>query len=744
MLKFVKVYDIIVHAIEFKNLGKVGLLMELNLDTSELFASESLIIDKPVNFIFGKNGTGKSTITKLIKNQITDKDVRAYQGVESVAIDGKLNSVILGDENIAAQSKINKYDQEIAEINKSKEENLTQLSELIDKLRGIKSERDLQNNKIKKFYTDSARKIKNYGTETGLFIASPSYNSPLFEEEKRYAFHLSEDEKKLCIENVKVEEKIAIKVDIIDVDFNELLTETNKLLTSKVDEETRVVRLSSSEKINFAEVGYKIHKKGDSCSFCGNEISDTVFDELEVFFSASKIQAFKDRIQSLIIHINTVQDKLEKLHFDIDSFYNSYQSEVKNLSIELGNLFHRQNIFLDQLVENLNLKLRSLFSESDSLLLEIPDSSNRLIQQFNKIVEQNNSSDFVRIKNFSKDLLRFDLIFTYMEQFDLRNENKKLVDLEQQISILEKRKGEVEDVDNNFESQIIEKKEKIKQEVAKTRSEVKLAENINKKLELYVSFRLEHNGNQNNGFYRIKNLPPFDTTYRDIDTLSEGERNIIGFLYFIEKINEVNEDTREKIIIFDDPMDSNDDTMQYIIVTELQELMRKIDKGKTSDTLLIMTHNSHFYINVRYNRLYKDGKDRNGRDKLGDRFIRLQKSNSKTEIKILNSEGEDFATNYELLWKELRFLYDNDKPNLMLNSIRRIIETYTKFNRTDNFYNDNKEAQKLFNVNSHSIDDLEAELNGKSKEQIIDLMRSCFNSNGAKNHFKTHWKSSQK
>ena len=191
-------------------------------------------------------------------------------------------------------------------------------------------------------------------------------------------------------------------------------------------------------------------------------------------------------------------------------------------------------------------------------------------------------------------------------------------------------------------------------------------------------------------------------------------------------------------------MDSNDDTMQYIIITEIQELMKLIDKKKVSDILVIMTHNPHFYINIKYNRLYTDEQRSENKKKFADRFIRLQKTEAETKIKILESEGQDFSTSYELLWKELKFLYDNNKPDLMLNSIRRIIETFTKFNRINNFYGENREAQKLFNVNSHSIDDFEADLNGKTREEIINLMKACFTSNNSKEHFNTHWKTAKK
>ncbi len=80
----------------------------------------------------------------------------------------------------------------------------------------------------------------------------------------------------------------------------------------------------------------------------------------------------------------------------------------------------------------------------------------------------------------------------------------------------------------------------------------------------------------------------------------------------------------------------------------------------------------------------------------------------------------------------------------MLNSIRRIIETFTKFNRIDNFYQGNREAQKLFNVNSHSIDDLQSELNGKGREQIIAMMKKCFKDVNLEKHFNSHWKAAKK
>ena len=725
------------------------MLMKIDLSNVTLFDRDSIDINKPVNFIFGKNGTGKSTLSRLIKEQNPDKDVRIFHGVESVAIDGKLNSVILGQENILAQKNIEKLNKEIENLQSDKQVKEEEKKELENKIAEKKKEINKIERLIDKFLAEKASEIKN----NPLHVATPNYNVLLIKKELKHAFKLSEDEKQECKENIKIDIKTAKNIPIVNIEFKSLLDETNKLLNSAIEEEKDIIRLSSNQKINFAKTGFEIHGKGDICSFCGNKIADETFDELEKFFSASKIKDFENSINDLIKKIDSSTEKINNIVFDRDQFYNHYQTEIEDLEKQKDILIEEQNSFLNELKSNLEAKLTQLFAKSKTIELKIPDDISEILKNYSKLVKKNNSEDFNSIKKFSKDLLRFDLIAMALSEFEHKHNEayteklKTISTNEGEIAGLEEKKEAKENEESTIEKNIVDKKAEIQNEIDKTKSEHILAKNINKKLEMYVNFELEHvemEEDSRNGYYRIKNKEASETEYRDITTLSDGEKNIIGFLYFIEKLGEVQNNLSDKIIVFDDPMDSNDDLMQYIIITEIQDLMKLIDKKRVSDILVIMTHNSHFYINVKYNRLYKDGLDRNGAQKIGDNFLRLQKEGGVTRIKILESEGQDFSTNYELLWKELRFLYDNDKPNLMLNSIRRIIETYTKFNKSDNFYGENKEAQKLFNVNSHSIDDLEAELNGKTKDQIIELMRACFNSNNAKNHFKTHWNASKK
>lgn len=201
--------------------------------------------------------------------------------------------------------------------------------------------------------------------------------------------------------------------------------------------------------------------------------------------------------------------------------------------------------------------------------------------------------------------------------------------------------------------------------------------------------------------------------------------------FFILKLNEVDDLKSQfnKIIIFDDPMTSNDDTMQYLIIEELTNLIKKLSN---QDKIIIMTHNNHFYLNIKYK--YSDYKN--------NMFFRFVSDGKNIKIIKLIKPEEDFKTNYEAMWQELEFLYRNASfEAMLLNPIRRIIETFTKFNSINKkmMLSHVAGAEKMFNVNSHSIDDLESDLNGRSKIDIMRIMRECFEKENALSHFRSHW-----
>ena len=223
--------------------------------------------------------------------------------------------------------------------------------------------------------------------------------------------------------------------------------------------------------------------------------------------------------------------------------------------------------------------------------------------------------------------------------------------------------------------------------------------------------------------------------------MSTGEKNIVAFLYFIEKLNELNlkDGNKEKIVIFDDPMNSNDDAMQYFISEELKQIMKKCDKG--FGKFILLTHNTFFYLNVTHD-LKTQRSESDPFEKYN--FYKLLSNGKKRKILKIKNNNQDFKTNYEALWSEVAFLYNEEKPDMMLNPIRRIIETFIVFNGMEDFYKKNREAKNLFNTNSHYFSDIEADLNGKTNDDIIKILKQCFEDNNHLSHFNKHWKNAKK
>ena len=124
-----------------------------------IFNVESLENLKQKNIIFGKNGSGKSSITKAIKEEYSETyDIRIFQGMDSIIKDNKkLNSIVLGTENVSLQPQIEQLTKDITEISaeiKKLAENNTN-SELYK----AKQSKENLEKKLEKFYKESAKEL---------------------------------------------------------------------------------------------------------------------------------------------------------------------------------------------------------------------------------------------------------------------------------------------------------------------------------------------------------------------------------------------------------------------------------------------------------------------------------------------------------------------------------------------------------------------------------------------------------
>lgn len=702
------------------------MITELELP-KDLFSQPKLLNLQVKNFIFGKNGTGKSSITKCIEEQYSETyDVRIFQGFERIIRENAgLNSIALGSENVKIKSEIDNIKKELLDLNNE----LGSKDNLEDTIYGAYSEQykyfTEKYNEIDDFYRNCAKTLKNESPE----LFGTTYNKNKFKEDVAYKKKATNEEIREAESNfTQTKLLIGPKLEFKIENINDWIRHINEDILASDLIEPNNIKFNNDKERNWVHDGIELHEEKNICLFCGSDLSEVRKSQLNIYFN-DRISKLNTDINLSIKGINNIQGQIESISSINDKdFLKVYHNQIEKLNAQLDKIKLRYLVIIDDLRNKLKNKQQNPFSvlppyEETSLYEEVIEFN----KSYNCIYE-NNKKDISRLDDIKKDaktLIYNHKIYELCEDF---NYDKK-------IDILKAEKRKLDEIINrkkSKENQISDKKSELNNLRRKTIDETIAVTKINKLISslgnqsfsLVKSEELEESGN-----YIIHDI---NNNVRDINTLSTGEKNILAFLWFVCNLeNEKIRSDKQQVVVFDDPMNSNDDTTQYLIITELQKLLRN-SKDDRDKQIFILTHNIHFYLNTRYNCWQKSK----------GTTIHLLKNRAVTDVIEILSKKDDFSTSYDALWNELKWLYKNEDacPEYMLNPIRRIWETYKKFNVLDNsLYDCNQEAKKLFDVNSHSIDDLEADLNGKSKGQIIQILKSIFKENNGESHFNAHW-----
>lgn len=189
------------------------------------------------------------------------------------------------------------------------------------------------------------------------------------------------------------------------------------------------------------------------------------------------------------------------------------------------------------------------------------------------------------------------------------------------------------------------------------------------------------------------------------DELSEGERNFLAFLYFCNLVHgngstgdaesiikadggdellTDGRDMRDKIVVIDDPVSSMDSSALFIVSSLVRQMIsicknnvtigEKTEQGDYIKQIFILTHNAYFHREVTVNQ---------EKDYQRVSFYLITKSDNKSKIKLCETKNEEVPTekrnynpvqnSYAALWTE----YNEVKSSITLkNVIRRILEYY--------------------------------------------------------------------
>ena len=637
-----------------------------------------------LNFIFGSNGSGKTTIGRVIaqpenykkceitweQNQPQPCKIYNTDFIESVFSNvSEMPGVFtLGEHETKTYNEINHIEKQIENITTEKIKLVAKLGK--DDTEGKKKEcKELLDEYTEEFWQQK-KTYEVTALKAGLegFLNDKRRFFNKFIEE-----HLYNNEELLPKEQLIEKAKILFdqkprQIDLIPVpNFQELLTiSKNDILKRKiigkedVDLGALIKKLNNSD---WVKAGKKyLDSVEDVCPFCQRPLNNDFRAKLEEYFDESYTDALREiaDVKSKYSQVST-QIK-EKLNNILNANYDFVDNSSLRGKIEFLSKTIDKNInFIDHKQANASspIELEDCTALTDAIKTLIEDG-NKKIDEHNHLVtnirEEKNklTSQIWRFITYEKK----SEISTFLSQKEALK--KEIQDLEQKIEESDRSIKEQKHTLENLQRQLT--------------SVIPTRDAINRQLEEFgfTGFRLELSADNHSYIIMRNNGEPVNKS------LSEGERNFITFLYFYSLINgsldQSNFATKQTVII-DDPVSSMDSDILFIVSTLIKKLMEDMTKPNTNIAqLFVLTHNMYFHKEVTYERHIP----KSMKKEMHFWIIRKQNDHSN----IFSYTKNPVKSTYETLWEEIYRAKENPEAaeqSSLKNTMRRILDHYFTF-----------------------------------------------------------------
>lgn len=633
---------------------------------------------REINFVYGPNGAGKTTVSRLIADcspfskcavhwqRGTKLETFVYNRdfvAKNFNQPGDLKGIFtLGQKDVETQNKIAQAKLDSADLTR-KIENLTHTLQGDDGTGGKRGELS----QLEDSFRDAGWEVKKrhdaklQGALTGYRADKVKFKNRLVTECQKKApvplptqSDLEARSDSLFGTTPTIESLLAT---INDTQF--LAWETDPILAkrvigkSDVDIAAMILRLGNSDWVKQGIAYYDVND-GD-CPFCQQKAPQSLAASLEEYFDetftqdTSAIATLRDgyllageRISQTVDAVVATSSrfletdalKTEKQVFDARFQTNRQRLEQKAKEPS-------QSITLEQLKDILQ-KMKNLI-----------EKANGLIRGHNTIVENLASAQTKLIA----DVWAFFAHSEITAEFAKYQRDKKGVDaaigsLEQQIATAtSERKAK------DAELRSLEKQ---------TTSVRPTVDEINKLLNAFGfrSFSLEATSNN---LYRLRRSDGSDAK----ETLSEGERSFITFLYFhhLLKGSESSSGvTTDRVVVFDDPVSSLDSDVLFIVGSLIRQTLEDVRANRSHiKQVFVLTHNVYFHKEITFH------KDRSaGQAFKEETFWIIRKVDGKSKVQKYTINP--IKTSYDLLWSEIRDA-SPQAPGIQ-NAMRRILEHY--------------------------------------------------------------------
>jgi wobble nucleotide-excising tRNase len=657
-----------IERIEISNVATYGSTLEVLSDLRE------------INFVYGSNGTGKTTISRVIADcasypycsldwrggtpiellvynrDFVERNFNQPEELKGIFTLGEKDKDTL-DKIEAAKTALDGIKDKIVRLKaalQGEDSNGGKRAELSD------LEADLE---VKCWELKLKHDDKLQGAFTGVRGKKSAFKEKLLAElasNSSAAVSLTDLEKKA--ETVFGEAPQAVLVLTVPDGVSLSAHEADSILKKKVigktdvDIAAMIQKLGSSDWVKQGRDFYDPEER--VCPFCQQDTPPSLEESLNKYFDETFI-ADTATIEKLFTDYKTDSERLQQ---SIQTLLNNPSKflDSDKLQAERALLDSKIRINIQRLEEKRRESSKSIDLDS---IKNVLDTVKLLVDGANSSIQKHNTT----VSNL--ELERTDLtgqVWRYLLDHEIKSD----------LSAYTTKTSGAKKAIENLEKQISDRTSKQRTKLQEIRGLEKdttsiqpTIDGINDLLHSFGFTGFELAKSSKERFYKIQRPDGSDAK----ETLSEGEKSFITFLYFYHLLKGSETETgmtSDRVVVFDDPVSSLDSDILFIVSNLMKGIFEETRKGTgTTKQVFVLTHNVYFHKEVSFNVDRPRGGKRND-----ETFWTVRKANQVSKIK--SHETNPIKTSYELLWLEVK---NSERDNLSIqNTLRRIFENYFK------------------------------------------------------------------
>lgn len=644
------------------------MITKINLPQRVPFTEPTVLDDmKRVCFVFGPNGSGKTTSSRLIHDEAENEDssilewgdgphIKTYvynRDFVSKNFKAEIPGVFtMGSENIEAKKRIDELNALIDEDQGKREGTREQCDQAKADLEQCESEITDECWKVK---SELPEVLRNHWPGTG---RKAKFKKDVFSKIESLAQNdalpdIATLESKA---SVVFDESIQAPTPLSPYKYDDLLTsESAEIFTRPIVGKESVAigdlikRLGNSD---WVAQGRK-YVNGDVCPFCQHHTLDEKLKaELESFFDES----YQKDVSALQVAADNYKQYADRLISIANDVCNTYEDFVDSVSLKA------QIAELRRIEQNTTAQIKEKLADPSKVINVTSakaacEAITRLIDD--AILKVNERKELVEHRKeegtkLLDDLMLFTAIKTKERTESLRS---KKSNLQKKIAGLTKLLEKTTDH--------ITANTKEREEEEKRFTNIKeTANQINELLQRFGFTNFKVSVTDDNKSYRVLRS---DGTLAN-DTLSEGEASFLTFLYFYHlmsgSLDSIGVNDR-RIVVIDDPISSMDADVLFVVSSLVRKLAQEARGGKgTTEQLIVLTHNITFHREITYVRA--------GEGDAQTSYYAIRKVEGRSIIE--HCDKNPVSSTYEMLWEDL---CRSDCNALTAQNVsRRITETF--------------------------------------------------------------------